>query len=169
MDDLDLFQATRDASSVDLVWDMSYRPLSYPDKPVEVLQVRAPRASYWRAVVLGRFDGLRFTRAPQGIADASSTGDLQVDDPPPGARLRALVQVEATADRYLVAPARPVRYQVPLSAGPAYLGADGTAFLSDEPEAGLGYAAEGADPNPTARALAALPPPTTCRTSAPRA
>ena len=77
-------QATRDASSVDLVWDMSYRPLSYPDKPVEVLQVRAPRASDWRAVVLAGFDGLRFTRAPQGIADASSTGDLQVDDPPPG-------------------------------------------------------------------------------------
>ena len=49
---------------------MSYRPLSYPSKPIEVLQVRAPRASYWRAVVLAGFDGLRFTREPQSVADA---------------------------------------------------------------------------------------------------
>ena len=147
----------RDASSVDLVWDMSYRPLSFPSKPVEVLQVRAPRASYWRAVVLSGFDGLRFTREPQGVADASVSGDLRVAEAPAGPRLRAEVRVKALADRFLVAPAQPVRYEVPMSAGPAYLGEDGTAFLSDEPAPGLDYVAEGADRNPTAGALAALP------------
>ena len=136
---------------------MSYRPLSFPSHPIEVLQVRAPRASYWRAVVLSGFDGLRFTREPQGVADASISGDLRVAAAPAGPRLRAEVRVKALSDRFLIAPARPVRYEVPLSAGPAYLGEDGTAFLSDQPEPGLDYVSEGADPDPSARALGALP------------
>jgi uncharacterized protein (DUF58 family)/transglutaminase-like putative cysteine protease len=147
----------RAATSVDLVWDMRYRPLSYPSKPVEVLQVRAPRASYWRAVVLAGFDGLRFTREPQSVADATVNGDLRVVEAPAGPRLRADVRVEALSERYLVAPGQPVRYQVPLTAGPAYLGEDGTAFLSDAPAPGLTYVSSGAAPDPTARALGALP------------
>ena len=62
------------ASGVDLVWDMRYRPLSFGPKPVEVLQVRAPRPSYWRAIVLSDFDGLRFTRALQATVDTRERG-----------------------------------------------------------------------------------------------
>jgi len=150
-------QAARDAAGVELVWDMRYRPLTFPAKPVEVMQVRAPRAAYWRAVVLAGFDGLRFTRVPQGVADASSSGDLRVAHAPAGPRLRAEVRVTAPASRFLVAPGQPVRYLLPPAAGPAYLGDDGTAFMSDEQEAGLDYVSEGAGRNPTARALWALP------------
>ena len=63
LDDLDVLRPVPDAAAVALVWDMGYQPLSYPPRPVEVLRVRAPRPSYWRAVVLGAFDGLRFRRA----------------------------------------------------------------------------------------------------------
>jgi transglutaminase-like putative cysteine protease len=148
----------RDPVSVDVVWDMRYRPLSFPLSPVEVLQVRAPRAAYWRAVVLGGFDGLRFTRESQDTVGGSlSGGDLRVPDAGAGARLRAAVHVKALSDSYLVAPGQPVRYQVPLAAGPVDLAADGTAALHYEPYAGLDYVSVGTDRNPTARALRALP------------
>ena len=71
VDDLDvLARADSDASSVDLVWDMRYQPLSFGPKPVEVLQVRAPRPSYWRArrALRLRRPALR-TRALQAIVE----------------------------------------------------------------------------------------------------
>jgi transglutaminase-like putative cysteine protease/uncharacterized protein (DUF58 family) len=149
----------RDPVSVDVVWDMRYRPLSYPPNPVEVLQVRAPRAAYWRAVVLAGFDGLRFTWESQGgtVGGGLSGANLRVPDAPPGARLQIAVHVKALADRYLVAPGQPVRYDVPLAAGPVDLAADATAALRYEPYAGLDYVSEGTDRNPTTDALRALP------------
>ena len=83
------FADADDRPAVDLVWDMSYRPLVFPDKPVEVLQVRAPRRSYWRAVVLAEFDGSRFSRSLQAIVDTRVGGSVRVPFPPPGRTQRA--------------------------------------------------------------------------------
>ena len=87
VDDLDVLACRPRRHASSLVWDMRYRPLAFPPKPVEVLQVRAPRASYWRAVVLADFDGLRFSRALQGDRRRRAAGgSLRVPAPSPGAR-----------------------------------------------------------------------------------
>ena len=151
--------AGSDASSVDLVWDMRYQPLSFGPKPVEVLQVRAPRPSYWRAVVLSDFDGLRFVRHAQAIVETRPQGGvLRVAGAAAGRRLRAEVQVEAPVDSSLVAPGQPVRYELPPEAGPLDLSEDGSAQLRIAPSAGLDYVAEGVARNPSARTLRALGP-----------
>ena len=137
---------------------MSYRPLVFSEKPVEVLQVRAPRRSYWRAVVLAEFDGSRFSRSLQAIADTRAGGSVRVQVPPTGRPLRAQVQVTATVSSFLVAPGRPVRYVLPAGAGPVDLAEDGTAELRIAPSAGFGYAADGVDPDPGAADLRPLPP-----------
>ena len=74
LDDVDVRGAGR-RPAVALVWDMGYRPLSYPPRPVEVLRVRAPRPSYWRAVVLARSTAAlqaRATAAPPTRASATA-------------------------------------------------------------------------------------------------
>jgi transglutaminase-like putative cysteine protease len=152
------FSRVSEPADVDVVWNMRYRPLVYPSKPVEVLQVRAARPSYWRAVVLADFDGLRFTRAPQAIVSRRARGgNVQIPAAPAEARLRADVKVEALADSYLVAPGQPVRYELPAGAGPVALAADATAELRIEPSAGDEYQAEGVQRNPASRALRGLP------------
>ena len=142
------------ASDVDLVWDMRYEPLSFGRKPVEVLQVRSPRPSYWRAIVLSDFDGLRFTRALQATVEERGRGGVvRVPGPVAGTPLRAEVQVEAYADSFLVAPGQPVSYRLPPEAGAVDLAEDATAQLRLAPPEGLGYVAEGIDRNPSARTL----------------
>lgn len=150
------FADAHEQPAVGLVWDMSYRPLVFPQKPVEVMQVRASRPSYWRAVVLSEFDGLRFTRAFPAI-DADASGDVRVRAAPAGPRLRAQVHVTTPVDSFLVAPAQPVSYDLPRAAGPVGLSADGTARLRIPPTAGLDYVAVGADANPAAGQLRSLP------------
>ncbi|MEY2518109.1 MAG: hypothetical protein QOJ89_5473, partial [bacterium] len=112
------FSHVSEQADVGVVWDMRYQPLVYPSRPIEVLQVRAPLPSYWRAVVLADFDGLRFMRAPQEIVGRRARGGtVRVPAARAGLHLRAAVKVEALADSYLVAPGQPVRYELPASAG----------------------------------------------------
>ena len=134
-----------DPAAVALVWDMRYQPLSYPPKPVEVLQVRAARPSYWRTVVLGAFDGLRFIRDLAAPVEARTRGGaLAVPAPPRGGRqLRAEVSVTTLVEPFLVAPGQPVRYELPASAGAVGVSRDGTAELQDPPETGLGILRRG--------------------------
>lgn len=147
-----------DASAVGLVWNMRYQPLVYPPKPVEVLQVRSPRPSYWRAVVLGDFDGLRFGRRLQPIAASREHGGVvRVAESPAGRTVRAEIRVAAPADAFLVAPGEPVSYALPAAAGAVDLSADGSAELRLAPPAGLTYTADGSERDPTARALRSLP------------
>ena len=146
-----------DPVSVDFVWNMSYRPLAYPPEPVEVMQVRAPRASYWRAIVLDTFDGLRFGRdLPILVGDSRNGGELSVPDSPTRARLRAEVEVKALADRFLVSPG--AGRALPASGGGRgvrpHVG--GVAQLRSQPFPGLEYVAEGFDPNPSAGTLSRL-------------
>ena len=140
-----------DTSGVSLVWDMRYQPLSFGPKPVEVLQVRSPRPSYWRALVLSDFDGLRFARQPQATVDTSERGGVvRVPGPPAGAPLRAEVQVQALVDSFLVAPGQPVSYDLPAAAGAVDLREDGSAELRLAPSEGLDYVSEGIARNPSA-------------------
>ncbi len=153
------FSQTADATAVGLAWDMRYQPLVYPPEPVEVLEVRAPRPSYWRALVLERFDGLRFTRtAPEVVARSERGGTVELPAAPVWARLGADVHVAALADSYLVAPGQPVRYVLPAEAGAVDLAADATAELRSDPEPGLDYRSEGIQRDPAPAALRALPP-----------
>ena len=146
-----------DASAVDLVWDMRYQSLSFGKRPVEVLRVRAARPSYWRAIVLSDFDGLRFLRAPQPIVESRGRGGVvRLAGPVSGSTLRAAVVVEAATDSFLVAPGQPVGFRLPAEAGAVDLSADGSARLRSEPPPGLGYLAEGANRDPSPRALRAL-------------
>jgi transglutaminase-like putative cysteine protease len=149
---------SNDTSGVGLVWDMRYQPLSFGPKPVEVLQVRSPRRSYWRALVLSDFDGLRFARQPQATVDTRERGGVvRVVATPPGTPLRAEVRVEALVDSFLVAPGQPVRYALPPEAGAVDLLEDGSAELRLAPEAGMDYVSEGIARNPSAQTLRALP------------
>ena len=146
-----------DPPAVGLVWDMRYQPLVYPSKPVEVLQVRASRPSYWRAVVLGSFDGLRFSRDVQGRVDThAGGGTVRVPSAPVGRPRRAEIAVTTLVDPFLVAPGQPVRYELPPSAGPVDVAADGSAELQAAPEK-VAYTAEGVDRDPSAAALRSLP------------
>ncbi len=152
------FAQAAEPDAAGLVWDMQYQPLSFPPKPVELLQVRAARASYWRAVVLADFDGLRFSRAFGASAGSRERGgDLRVPAAPSGPALRARVHVERPAGSYLVAPGQPVRYTLPAAAGPVDLSQDATAELRLTPPAGLDYLSVGIDRNPSAAALRPLP------------
>jgi transglutaminase-like putative cysteine protease len=152
------FSHVAQPAAVDLAWDMRYQPLVYPSKPVEVMQVRAARPSYWRAVVLADFDGLRFSRAPQAIlARRARGGTVALPGAPAGATATAEVKVEALDDSFLVAPGQPVRYELPAGAGPVDLAADATAELRIAPAAGMRYRAEGIQRDPAPKALRSLP------------
>ena len=147
-----------DASGVGVVWDMRYQPLSFGPKPVEVLQVRSPRPSYWRALVLSDFDGLRFARQPQATVGTSERGGVvRVAGPSRPTPLRAEVRVEALVDSFLVAPGQPVSYDLPAAAGAVDLLEDGSAELRFPPSAGLGYSSQGIARNPSAQTLRRLP------------
>ena len=137
---------------------MRYQPLSFGPKPVEVLQVRSPRPSYWRAVVLSDFDGLRFTRGTAGHrrARASAGASCACRGRSPGRRCAPRCRSRRSSDSFLVAPGQPVRYELPPEAGAVDLAEDGSAQLRFAPSAGLDYVAEGIDRNPSARTLRAL-------------
>ncbi len=69
-------KADRPGESVAFIWDHSYGGLSRPDKPVRLLRVYAKEPAYWRAVVLGRFNGIAWveeTRVVQSAAPPALT------------------------------------------------------------------------------------------------
>src|SRR5262249_8741402 len=42
------------------VWDHNYGPMTWPRDGREVLRIKAPHQTYWKAVTLDEFDGLRW-------------------------------------------------------------------------------------------------------------
>jgi transglutaminase-like putative cysteine protease len=58
----DFYTRPQNPVSVQYVWDANYTGVHFPKKKTTVLTIRAPRKSqYWRATVLDRFDGTRWT------------------------------------------------------------------------------------------------------------
>ena len=58
---------------------------------------------------------------------------MRVPSPPAGQAVRAEVAVTTLVDPFLVAPGQPVRYELPASAGPVDVAADGSAELQAAP------------------------------------
>ena len=80
---------------------------SFRPKPVEVLQVRAPRPSYWRAVVLGRLrrPALRARSRRRSSTRAAHGGVVRVPARPRAARAaRRGRRSRRSSDSFLVAP-----------------------------------------------------------------
>ena len=46
------------------VWDHTYGPLIWPEDTTEVLRIRSPYKTYWRAIVLEDFDGIGWRAEP---------------------------------------------------------------------------------------------------------
>ena len=57
--------------SVGFIWNHTYAGLKRPKKPVTLLRVTADSPSYWRAVVLGNFNGVAWVSEPT-VVDRSS-------------------------------------------------------------------------------------------------
>jgi hypothetical protein len=53
-------------------WNHSYGPLDWPRRGTTLLEVRSPRALYWKTTVLDRFDGFTWQRAEAGDSLASA-------------------------------------------------------------------------------------------------
>jgi transglutaminase-like putative cysteine protease len=63
-------QSLGERGTVAFSWDHSYAPLDWPRDGREMLRIRAPEASYWKATTLVDFDGVRWREIrPQGIED----------------------------------------------------------------------------------------------------
>jgi transglutaminase-like putative cysteine protease len=59
-----LAQSLSGAKAASYSWNHSYGPLDWPRDGREVLRVRAPQRSYWKAVNLAAFDGRRWAEDP---------------------------------------------------------------------------------------------------------
>ncbi len=143
---------TRDASSVDLVWDMSYRPLSIPTSPSRCSRcaLRGPRTGAPSCWPDSTACASRARRRASPMPPAR--GDLRVAYPPPdracGRRCGSRRRPTATSSRR----PGPCATRCRLSAGPAYLGEDGTAFLSDRARSRARLRRRGRRPEPDAPA-----------------
>jgi transglutaminase-like putative cysteine protease len=145
--------------NVQYVWDQSYTGLSWPDKVTEVMRVSSPQPSYWRAVVLGTFDGQRWSESPLRVTAAVKADDTANVSPrpsPPGGRAyTSRFQIEGLDEPHLMSGGQPISYAVPSSAGMALLTADGVAQTTSAPAPGARYAVQSEDVDPTPAQLRA--------------
>ena len=98
-------------------WNHSYSPLRWPRDGREVLRVRAEKPAYWKAAVLRRFDGVRWTRG-------EAEDPLRVDTPRPASEPGWYEELEVTvrslrSEEYLTAGFASGITEVPRPAQPA--------------------------------------------------
>ncbi|HVI19780.1 MAG TPA: transglutaminaseTgpA domain-containing protein, partial [Gaiellales bacterium] len=60
----------KEGESVGFIWNHTYAALKRPRKPVTLLRVTASSPAYWRAVVLGTFDGVKWVAEPNVVDTA---------------------------------------------------------------------------------------------------
>ena len=102
------------------------------------------------------FDGLRFTREPQGVATREQRRSLRVAGARrPGRRLRAEVRVEALSDSVPGRPGQPVRYEVPPRPGRSTSLRTARRSFRSDPRAGPRLRRRGRRPDPSAARAAA--------------
>jgi transglutaminase-like putative cysteine protease len=77
------------------VWDHTYGPLIWPEDTTEVLRIRSPYETYWRAIVLEDFDGIAWRANPTEVG-TSSDGTVQI----PEDELSDAVRDAPASDRY---------------------------------------------------------------------
>ena len=135
-------------------WDHSYGPLDWPRDGTTLLEVRSPRALYWKADVLDTFDGLRWVRSRSNDR-TSPLGELP-DDPDTRWDRSITVTVRSLRTDFVIGTGTPYRV---LGAGEAVSGAaDGTLKRLTEPlRRGDQYTVRAYAPTPTAREMRAAP------------
>lgn len=132
-------------------WDHEYGPMDWPRDGSEVLRVKAPRGTYWKATALTVFDGIRWEREA-GAERRGLQTEINRDRPDWITKLRFTVR-GMTTEEFLGAgtvlgisksPRQPV------VSGP------GEFRVEDRPlRSGHTYEAEAYVPRPSTRALAA--------------
>jgi transglutaminase-like putative cysteine protease len=137
--------------------EQRYGQLDWPEDPVPVARVRSPQALPLRAVVLERFDGIRFTSAPAPARRVLPQGGHVATGPPPAAGEEAVAQrVELLAGEspVVLAGGRAVSVAGPVRGTVEVIG---DAVRVDPPlRRGDGYRVEVAVPDPDPEALLAV-------------
>lgn len=106
----DPYTRPQKAVSVRYIWDANYGGVSFPKKKTTVLRIRAPhRPLYWRATVLGRFDGTRWLEEVR----PESERQRRALTPAPARNRSNLVRQEVTVaaldDDHVIGASIPVR------------------------------------------------------------
>ncbi len=143
-------------------WDHRYGPLEWPRDGTILMTVRSPKALYWKASVLDRFDGIGWQRAAGGDPLAAAERAARYRQPNadffhrhPEWTTRADVEVKALTSRLAVGFGTPTSVE---GIDDVSMSADGTLSLSGEPlSSGAGYGVIGYSPQPTADELRDAP------------
>ena len=140
----DFYNAPDAPVSVSFVWNAQYDGIDFPTKRTTVLEIKAPpTALYWRAALLDRFAGDRWTEVPPTPADFLE---------PPAARdrtmwIRQRVTVKALADTHLVGAATEEAFNA--GDAPIDRASTGGAALPEGLTRGLQYTVWSYAPQPT--------------------
>jgi len=107
----------KEGESVGFIWNHTYAGLKRPRKPVTLLRITSDHPAYWKAVVLGTFDGVKWVADPNTVDTAPPpkivTPQDQLSPAARGVKLqRSEVKVQNInlATRDLVGPAEIVSY-----------------------------------------------------------
>ncbi|HUZ85192.1 MAG TPA: transglutaminase-like domain-containing protein [Gaiellales bacterium] len=151
--------------SVAYVWNDTYGPLVWPRRTTTVLEVYAPRPSYWRAAVLNSFQlpagrWVESARLAAGFDQSGSQLGLPQSALPPVDTATASpdlfdvrVVVEGLAGRELISAGQPILYSALPRGGGAQALDDGSALESRDVARGASYVVHVYQPNPTPSAL----------------
>ena len=143
----ELAQSLSAAETAQYRWNHDYGPLDWPRDGREVLRVRAEHRSYWKAVNLVAFDGVRWVQDTGQAADGLERRHLR---PRPGSR-RIRVTLRALRTSQFVAAGSTLRIDPALRAGRSSL-TPGVYETTGEPlRRGHAYRALVYTPRPTPR------------------
>ena len=144
----DFYNAPTAPVSVSYVWDAQYDGLKFPKKRTTVLEIKAPSTGlYWRAALLDRFAGDRWTEVAPTLADflepeASKDRTTWV---------RQDVTVKALSDTHLVGAATQVAFDA--REAPVARSSTGSPYLPSGLTRGLQYTVWSYAPQPKPAAL----------------
>jgi len=142
--------------SVRYVWDANYDGVHFPKQETTLLMIRAPRTPhYWRATVLDRFNGTRWTEHVW-----AETALERHELTPPGANdprqwVQQDVTVRALDDDHLIGASIPVAHNV---SQPVLDDGQGVARVLDGLRRDQRYTISSYAPRPTPEELVRVPP-----------
>lgn len=143
------------APTVGFDWNHSYEPLDWPREGTPLLDVRSDAPHYWRAAVLERFDGVRWTRSEAGGATLEVPS--RVEGLEAGARREWFERTEVTVrelrSEFVVGPGS-VQTVDGLQGS---IAPDGTALAGEIPTSGQTYSVASYAPDPSADQMRRAP------------
>ena len=155
----------KEGESVGFIWNHTYAGLKRPRKPVTLLRITSDHPAYWKAVVLGTFDGVKWVADPNTVDTAQPpkivTPQDQLSPAARGVKLqRSEVKVQNInlATRDLVGPAEIVSYAgVADEAGTISRTADGTYSTANNLPVDSSWIADYVAVQPTIKQLTQAP------------